>query len=120
MVWSPTETSIADGVLPTKLPSTSISAPSGVEAMLNLLPMLAFTSFGCVGVDDGAVAVSDATVVLCVAQCLEMLLQASSTEPPRDNVDLLMTESPLAASKTATLFLCASQPLPPSWSRTTM
>lgn len=34
--WSPRASSISEGVLPTKLPSTSISAALGLDAMENL------------------------------------------------------------------------------------
>lgn len=54
--WSPGATSISDGVLPTKLPSTSISAALGLDAM----DSLAVYAADAAGAGD-AMDASDAT-----------------------------------------------------------
>src|SRR5436305_13505812 len=123
MVWSPLASSIAEGVLPTKLPSISISAPPGVDST-DILGELAFIS----GATD---ATAGAAVVACGAQaarsslpwsvqCLAMASHASGTDPPTESVECLTTVSQLCASNTASLLLCFNLLLPPSCSNSPM
>src|SRR5712692_952443 len=121
---SPAGSSMTEGVLPAKLPSTSISAPVGSDATDNLaIEALAGSAAAAVtGFSCGAEVAADAALIAvpCLLQSLAMASQASWTEPPRESVDLLTMESPLTRLNTATLFLWRRKPLPPSWSKTTM
>ena len=52
-------------------------------------------------------------------QCAVIAPHASCTEPPTESVDFEKIPSPLVRTNTATLSLCRSTPLPPSWSSST-
>src|SRR5271166_3034652 len=95
---SPGASSTTDGVLPTKLPSISISAPSGVEATLTLGIDALLLGGSAAGATAGEGAAGLATAArICDAwadQSFTIPSHASWTEPPSDSVEWLTTTSP--------------------------
>src|SRR6267154_817531 len=123
---SPEATLIVEGVLPKKPPSTSMSAPAGVDAtdILVTLDSATWTTCGeavTAGLSLAAASAASAARIDAefFVQSARMASHAACTDPPSDSVDLLMIESPVARVNTATLLRCKPKPLPPSWSRTT-
>lgn len=109
-VWSPSATRTSEGVLPTKLPSTSISAPGGAESICSLAVEVVAVGETAAGITAGTDFSGAGTLAAridapCSDQSLVMASHASCTEPPSESVDLLTMESPLTRLNTATLVL---------------
>src|SRR5467141_744469 len=98
-----------------QLPSTSMSAPGGVESICSFAVEVFAGTRTAAGTNFSCAAEASARMdAPCSDQSRLMASHASRTEPPSESEDLLTIESPLTRLNTATLFLWDRKLLPPS------